>query len=160
MSGDFEEFFWRYVVENVGGFISGSVAVVFGQPFDTIKVRQQAGKTKYSGSMDCLRQTVRQEGTRALFKGTLSPLVANSAMNALTFSSWEEAQRFLHFTDGDSSAPLEKVFAAGAFAGVVQCAVATPMELVRSKLQVQHNSNVTYRGNLDCIRQIYKAEVR
>mmetsp|Transcript_55159 Transcript_55159/g.129138 ORF Transcript_55159/g.129138 Transcript_55159/m.129138 type:complete len:290 (+) Transcript_55159:109-978(+) len=149
------EFLRRYVAENIGGFISGSVSLIVGHPFDTIKVRQQAGHSEYAGPIDCIRQTVRSEGPGALWKGLLSPMMANSVMNAIVFSTWEEAQRLLHFEEG-SDAPLQKVFVAGAFAGVVQCSVGTPMELIRSKLQVQGSSKA-YAGNLDCIRSIYRA---
>jgi solute carrier family 25 protein 44 len=51
------------------------------------------------------------------------------------------------------------VFAAGGIAGLVQCTIATPMELVRSKLQVQSRHGATsYVGNVDCIRRVVKAE--
>jgi len=151
------EWLKRYSVENLGGFISGSVSLIVGHPFDTIKVRQQAGHTHYAGALDCARQTVRSEGARALWKGMLSPLLTNSAMGAITFSTWQEAQRLLHIEDG-SHAPLSKVFVAGAVAGVVQCSLATPTELVRTKLQVQHEGSRVYNGNADCIRQVIRAE--
>lgn len=147
----------RFAIENLGGFISGSVSLCIGHPFDTIKVRLQAGHTQYSGAVDCLMRTVRHEGARSLFKGMLSPLLANSAMNAITFSTWQEAQRLLHFEEG-SEAPLSKVFLAGGIAGVVQCALATPVELVRIKLQVQHEGSRRYAGNFDCIRQVVRSE--
>ena len=81
-----EEFQLRaWMVDNVGGFISGSVAIIMGHPFDTIKVRQQAGHVQYASAVECLRVTVRTEGSRALFQGMLAPLLANSAMNAMAF---------------------------------------------------------------------------
>mmetsp|Transcript_67837 Transcript_67837/g.126732 ORF Transcript_67837/g.126732 Transcript_67837/m.126732 type:complete len:291 (-) Transcript_67837:164-1036(-) len=153
MDGDFVR---RYVAENIGGFISGSVSIIVGHPFDTIKVRQQAGHAEYAGPLDCIRQTVRSEGPLALWKGLLSPMLANSVMNAIVFSTWQEAQRLLHFEEGND-APLHKVFIAGAFAGVVQCSVGTPMELIRSKLQVQDGSARVYAGTVDCIRSVYRA---
>ena len=70
----------------IGGFISGSVAIVVGHPFDTIKVRLQAGRSQYNGGLDCLRSTIRAEGTRALYQGLISPLITNSAMGAVTFA--------------------------------------------------------------------------
>lgn len=147
----------RYAVENVGGFLSGSVSLAIGHPFDTVKVRLQAGHVQYSGAIDCVVRTVRVEGFRALFKGMLSPLLANSAIGAVTFSTWQEAQRLLHFEEG-SKAPLHKVFAAGAIAGVVQCSLATPVELVRTKLQVQHEDSRRYSGVIDAIRQVHRTE--
>eukprot|EP01048_Picozoa_sp_COSAG05_P010841 COSAG05_NODE_980_length_6311_cov_21.873632_2_plen_91_part_00 len=74
------------LADAVGGFISGSVAIAFGHPFDTVKVRLQAGRAQYSGGLDCLRSTVRAEGAQALFQGMLSPLITNSAMSAVTFA--------------------------------------------------------------------------
>lgn len=148
------DWLYRYAAENVGGAVSGSVSIILGHPFDTVKVRLQAGHSQYSGAVECIRKTVQAEGARALFKGMMSPLLANSALNAVTFSTWQEAQRFLHFQEG-SKAPLEKVFLAGAIAGVVQCSIGTPMELVRSRLQVHHHIG---GGYVECIRQLYRSE--
>ena len=39
-------------------------------------------------------------------------------------------EHLLHFDGEQPNAPLDKVFVAGAVAGVVQCSIATPMELV------------------------------
>lgn len=82
-SEDFQLRAW--IVDNVGGFVSGSVAIIIGHPFDTVKVRQQAGHVQYASGMECFRATVRAEGAGALFQGMLAPLLANSAMNAITF---------------------------------------------------------------------------
>lgn len=151
------DFLRRYAIENLGGFLSGSVSLVAGHPFDTVKVRLQAGHTSYAGASDCLRQTVRAEGIRALYKGMTSPLLANSAIGAVTFSTWQEAQRFLHVEE-PQNAPVGKVFVAGAIAGIVQCSIATPVELLRTKLQVQHEGNLVHRGNIDCMRAVVRSE--
>jgi hypothetical protein len=127
----------------------------------------------------------------------LAPLLANSAMNAITFrcdlsppaacicvavltaailrrtdkttcavdiaatrcSTWQQVQRMLYFDAEEPNAPLDKVFIAGAAAGVTQCAIATPMELVRSKLQVQDKGGgKAYAGNIDCLKRVYASE--
>lgn len=148
--------------DGLGGFLSGSVSVVIGHPFDTVKVRLQAGHAQFRhfyGAWDCLRGTLRAEGPQALFQGLVSPLLANSAMNAVTFATWQQTQRLLHFDGENPDAPLGKVFAAGFVAGIVQCSIATPMELVRSRLQVQLKGAArAYDGNVDCLRRIVRAE--
>jgi len=154
---DNQEWLRRYAIESAGGFLSGSVSLVIGHPFDTVKVRLQAGHTHYDGAIDCLRKTIRSEGVRALFKGMLSPLLANSSMGAITFSTWQEARKLLHCEEGVHD-PLEKVFVAGAIAGVVQCALATPVELIRTKLQVESTGSRRYTGTVDCMKQIVRAE--
>jgi hypothetical protein len=74
-------------------------------------------------------------------------------------STWQQVQRMLYFDAEEPNAPLDKVFIAGAAAGVAQCAIATPMELVRSKLQVQDKGGgKAYAGNMDCLKRIYASE--
>eukprot|EP01048_Picozoa_sp_COSAG05_P010842 COSAG05_NODE_980_length_6311_cov_21.873632_3_plen_100_part_00 len=73
--------------------------------------------------------------------------------------TWQQTQRILQFDDKNPKAPLEKVFLAGGIAGVVQCSIATPMELVRSRLQVQtKGGEKSYTGNVDCVRRILRTE--
>mmetsp|Transcript_62160 Transcript_62160/g.180237 ORF Transcript_62160/g.180237 Transcript_62160/m.180237 type:complete len:293 (-) Transcript_62160:7-885(-) len=147
----------RYAAENLGGFLGGAVSVFAGHPFDTIKVRLQAGRAEYAGAVDCLRSTLRKEGARTLFSGVLGPLITNGSINAVTFSTYQEVLRLL-WAAPDTHAPLGSVFAAGVAAGLGQCILATPMELVRIKLQVQHRRAGVYRGNIDVIRQVCRAE--
>lgn len=74
-------------------------------------------------------------------------------------STWQQVQRMLYFDAEEPNAPLDKVFLAGATAGVTQCAIATPMELVRSKLQVQNRGEgKAYAGNIDCLKRVYASE--
>ena len=94
--------------EFVAGSIGGAASVVVGQPFDTVKVRVQASNTG-QGAMQVLRKTIRNEGVRALWKGTVAvswrinpgdvylvnyilwllmqPMVGVAFVNALVFSS-------------------------------------------------------------------------
>ena len=48
------------------------------QPFEIIKVRlqtQSSTNPEYKGIIDCLQKIIKKEGPRALYKGTLSPLI-------------------------------------------------------------------------------------
>ena len=52
--------------------------------FDTIKVRlQTTDASQFKGPLDCVLQTVRKEGVRALYKGASPPLVGWMAMDSL-----------------------------------------------------------------------------
>lgn len=48
--------------ELVGGVIAGAVNVTSGYPFDTMKVRLQAGDGAYEGMTDCFLHIWRTEG--------------------------------------------------------------------------------------------------
>lgn len=54
---------------------------------------------------------------------------------------------------------FDRLFAAGAWAGAVQCVVASPVELVKVKLQMQMDAlpgqaTTNYKGSWDCARQV------
>lgn len=52
--------------------------------FDTVKVRlQTSDATHFRGPLDCVLQTVRNEGVRGLYKGASPPLVGWMAMDSL-----------------------------------------------------------------------------
>ena len=55
----------------------------------TVKVRLQT--SSYKGPLDCLRQLLAKEGAPALFKGMSSPVLTASLVNAVVFSSYNEA---------------------------------------------------------------------
>jgi len=55
-----------------------------GHPFDTIKVRlQTTQKSQFQGPLDCVLQTVRNEGVRGLYKGATPPLVGWMFMDSM-----------------------------------------------------------------------------
>ena len=56
--------------------------------FDTIKVRLQTSeKSQFKGPIDCLLQTLRNEGIRGLYKGATPPLVGWMFMDSMHASS-------------------------------------------------------------------------
>lgn len=51
--------------------VAGGVAVVLiGHPFDTVKTRLQTSPIGvYGGTIDCVKQTFRQEGAKGFYSG-------------------------------------------------------------------------------------------
>eukprot|EP01047_Picozoa_sp_COSAG01_P066696 COSAG01_NODE_9260_length_2500_cov_10.617545_1_plen_289_part_00 len=141
----------------VAGSLAGAASVIVGQPFDTVKVRAQSqpAGARFS-STQVLVDTVRGEGVRGLFKGTLAPVAAVSFINAVAFSSKGAALRLLQPGSATSATPppLWAVFLSGNCAGIAASVPGTPMELVKCRLQVQRTGQALYDGNIDCVRQI------
>lgn len=50
------------------GSFGGVVQVLTGQPFDTIKVRLQSQGHLYTGTLDCIQKTIKNEGFSAFYK--------------------------------------------------------------------------------------------
>jgi len=68
----------REAAKDVLSSIVGSALCVYtGQPFDTIKVRMQAKPEAFTGPIQCLRLSLKEEGVRALWKGSVPALVCH-----------------------------------------------------------------------------------
>jgi solute carrier family 25 carnitine/acylcarnitine transporter 20/29 len=88
-----------------------------------------------------------------LYKGLGSPLMGLTFINALVFGVQGNTLRAL-----GCDSPLNQ-FLAGAAAGAIQCVICCPMELAKTRLQLQDTGSVrTYKGSLDCLAQIYQQE--
>lgn len=126
------------------GSIAGIVSKVFEHPFDLCKVRLQTQvldqMARFSGPIDCLTKTWKNEGVRGLYRGLPAPVVGAMAENASLFLSYNELQNLIRWTNHmpqheDLSLPQAILAAAGA--GAVTSFVLTPIELVKCKMQVQ-----------------------
>ncbi|TNM95345.1 hypothetical protein fugu_016428 [Takifugu bimaculatus] len=73
------------------GGMSGIASWISTYPVDVIKSRLQAdgvgGVNRYSGIMDCVRQSLRKEGWRVFSRGLVSTLLRAFPVNAATFAT-------------------------------------------------------------------------
>ncbi|KAJ1666346.1 hypothetical protein IW140_001075 [Coemansia sp. RSA 1813] len=124
----------------VAGSLAGAAQVAVGHPLDTIKVRMQIeGSSVFKGPMDCLTKTVRNEGILGLYKGMSSPLVGIAAVNSLLFWAYSYGKALQ--TGSVAITPsLDQIAAAGAAAGAINSFLASPVELLKVRLQVQYST--------------------
>lgn len=164
------------VPDHIRGFMAGAFSgfakCMVGHPFDTIKVRMQTSTNgRFSGPLDCLLQTVRKEGPLAVYKGVTPPLVGWLAMDSVMLGSLNVYKRMLRdelprnslFHREDNGKPVLRSFGhgvAGTMAGSTVCLIATPVEHLKARLQVQYAANKAerlYKGPIDCLKKIYGA---
>jgi len=142
------------VKDFVAGTFGGMALVVTGHPFDTLKVRlQTAPPGHFSSFTDCVKQTFAKEGAKGFYKGVGSPLVGVSAINSVLFFTWGRAQRLLQ---PDKNVPLTtyELICAGALTGLAVAFAEGPVDLVKSKMQVQYGTGGQYKNSFDCARQL------
>ncbi|BFZ53422.1 hypothetical protein PYCC9005_000445 [Savitreella phatthalungensis] len=149
----------------VAGVLSGVTKLVIGHPFDTLKVRMQVDSARFNNSVvTCLRRTVAQEGLRGLYKGGTPPLFGWAVMDSVMLGSLSNYRRLLAGESGQLTLPQHAL--AGLGAGLTVSLVATPIEHVKARLQIQYDaSSKVYSGPIDCImrlvrqRKLYKGLV-
>lgn len=145
----------------IAGCLGGAAGVLVGHPFDTVKVRlqvQNVDKPLYRGTFHCFQSIIRQESVFGLYKGIGSPMMGLTFINAIVFGVQGNTMRYL-----DKDTPLNQ-FLAGSAAGAIQCVVCCPMELAKTRLQMQGTGEKTsstrkvYKNSLDCLIRIYQQE--
>lgn len=127
-------------------------------PLDTIKVHLQTQDAKnplYRGTFHCLKTIIAKDSVRGLYRGMSSPLGGVAFVNAIVFGVYGNVQRI---TDNPES--LKSHFLAGSAAGLIQSFVCSPMELAKTRLQLQENfpKATKYKGPLHCLGDIWKKQ--
>lgn len=147
--------------ELVAGACSGTIAAMCTAPLDLAKTRMQvqrqyleprphqiASGVRYATLSGTLRRTLREEGTRGLFKGLGSTILGLVPNWALYFASYGRLKAIL--SEGlmkDFGANSTHVVAASAAGAITTCAT-NPLWLVKVRLQTQ------FAGKTD--RPIYR----
>jgi solute carrier family 25 (mitochondrial carnitine/acylcarnitine transporter), member 20/29 len=137
---------------------TGCAGLLVGHPFDTVKVHLQTQDYKnplYRGTYDCLKKIIQKESVRGLYRGISSPLASISVLNAIVFGVYGNVQR--KTSDPDS---LFAHFCAGSAAGLSQTFICSPMELVKTRLQIQnnHKTSIKHDGPVACLKHIWRHE--
>lgn len=129
-----------------------------GHPFDTIKVHMQTQDAKnpqYRNMLHCMKSMIAKDSFRGLYRGMSSPMLGISGVNAIVFGVYGNVQRI-------SSNPNSYMshFAAGSIAGIAQSIVTSPMELAKTRLQVQMDKigATKFKGPTQCLSYVYQCD--
>ncbi|KAH7627399.1 mitochondrial carrier domain-containing protein [Sordaria sp. MPI-SDFR-AT-0083] len=161
------------VMEALEDIVYGSAAGIVGKyieyPFDTVKVRLQSQPDhlplRYTGPLDCFRQSIRADGFLGLYRGITAPLVGAALENSSLFF-FERIGRGLIYSSGfaprDSELSLSALWFTGGFAGAFTSFILTPVELVKCKIQVPDEPGGTGRRAplkpIPVIKEIFRHE--
>ncbi|XP_012602575.2 solute carrier family 25 member 47 [Microcebus murinus] len=105
---------------------------------------------RYRGPLHCLASVAREEGLRGLYKGSSALMFRDGHSFATYFLSYAILCEWL--TPAGLSRPdVLGVLVAGGCAGALAWAVATPMDVIKSRLQADGQGQQRYRGLLHCV---------
>jgi len=109
-------------------------------PFELIKIRLQDKRNAqlYSGTMDCLKKVIQQEGLLALYNGLEATMMRHITWNAGYFGVIFQVKSRL-----PAKPELLNNFIAGTIGGCVGTILNTPFDVVKSRIQ-----NSPRTGNL------------
>jgi len=163
---DKDKQFLRYMVNNLmAGGLGGATAMVICYPLDFARTRLAsdltAGKGKFNGILDCLSQTVKQQGLRGLYRGT-----AVSIAGAFVYRA---GQLGLYGTVMGLNPYKKDTGLKGFFSAVVIATAARtvvlpfnyPFDTVRRRLMLESEKPAaerTYKSGIDCGIKVFQKE--
>ncbi|XP_045682864.1 mitochondrial ornithine transporter 2 [Phyllostomus hastatus] len=133
-------------IDLTAGACGGTVCVLTGQPFDTMKVKMQTFPGLYKGFADCFLKTYSQVGLRGFYRGTGPALIAYVAENSVLFMCYGFCQQFVRKVVGlDKQAKLSdlQTATAGSMASAFAALTLCPTELVKCRLQTMYEMEVS-----------------
>jgi solute carrier family 25 aspartate/glutamate transporter 12/13 len=141
--------------EVIAGAGAGFCQVIATNPMEIVKIRLQvAGESKQRRG---LVEVVRELGIRGLYYGAPATLLRDVPFSMVYFSLYGRIKRYL--TDANGNIPISKVFLSSTVAGVIAASAATPMDVIKTRLQVKPKpGDPVYTGIADCFQQILSKE--
>ena len=126
-------------------------------PWDVVKQRMQVSHSPYGGIFQCVRETYRAEGPLAFFKSFWTTLVMNVPYTAIHFATYESCKTYFSGTDTyfvaeDDNTDAEETLAvqlgAGGIAGGLAAFCTTPLDVVKTRLQLEGVTSATRYGTI------------
>ncbi|XP_030896444.1 solute carrier family 25 member 48 isoform X2 [Leptonychotes weddellii] len=161
----------------LASMVAGVVSVSLGTPVDLIKIRLQMQtqpfqegnlglkpravalgvQPVYQGAVHCIATIVRTEGLAGMYRGVGAMLLRDVPGYCLYFIPYVFLNDWITPEACAGPSPWA-VWLAGGLAGAISWGTATPMDVVKSRLQADGVYLNKYKGILDCISQSYRKE--
>ncbi|KAM9313009.1 solute carrier family 25 member 48 [Gastrophryne carolinensis] len=158
--------------------VAGCVSVGIGGPVDLVKIKLQMQtqpatsnlgqslnqstsllhyQTTYRGPIHCVHCILRKDGFTGLYRGAGAMLLRDIPGYCLYFIPYTYLCKWLTM-EHHSTPSASSVWLAGGIAGAISWGTATPMDVVKSRLQADCLYKKKYKGVRDCIFQSYQNE--
>lgn len=143
--------------------VAGMAGKLIEYPFDTVKVRLQSQPShlplRYTGPLDCFRQSFRTDGIRGLYRGISAPMTGAAVETSCLFFSYRIIQDALRATvfPGVENLPFAALLFSGAASGSITSLALTPIELIKCRMQVPSESFVQPRP-LALVADVFRRE--
>jgi hypothetical protein len=129
------------LVHLASGFCAETVSCIVWLPIDVTKERLQAQgpdvKDRYTNSVDAVIRVARLEGFRGLYKGYLLTLASFGPFSACYFASFEALKHSLFGLHAAQTPSGSQAFVCGATANAIACFLTQPLEVVKTRVQIQ-----------------------
>ncbi|XP_030564431.1 mitochondrial 2-oxodicarboxylate carrier [Drosophila novamexicana] len=147
---------------SLAGLTAGTLEAIAVNPFEVIKVAQQADRQKKMVStFEVACDIVRRDGLglRGLNKGLTATMGRNGVFNMIYFGFYHSVKNVVPESKDHTWEFIRKV-TIGFLAGTLACFVNIPFDVAKSRIQGPQPvaNQIKYRGTLSSIATVYKEE--
>ena len=141
------------------GYVAGAVNVMFGHPFDTVKVVQQNDPAQArQGMLRVARRIFSREGMQGLYRGVSAPMVGYGGDTAINYAVYEAGMaRSREWRQQSATHNTAGILASSYLSAAVLCLWITPLELAKTQMQVLPNAKGNVRETFgwlaQCVRE-------
>ncbi|KFV78883.1 Solute carrier family 25 member 48, partial [Struthio camelus australis] len=140
------------------GSVPGTFAGMLQLAATNIKLKPPVpGFPVYRGPIHCFRTVLQKDGIAGIYRGAGATLLRDVPGYCLYFIPYAFFCGWIT-PDGCLSPNPSSVWLAGGVAGAISWGTATPMDVVKSRLQADGVHSNKYKGTFDCILQSYQSE--
>ncbi|CAG5046358.1 unnamed protein product [Parnassius apollo] len=129
----------------LAGASARTIAVTLVSPLELIRTKMQSKKLTYSEISAALRQVIRYEGYKGLFRGLGSTLLRDVPFSGIYWTTFESTKRAFNKPDSEkNSFPFN--FFCGLVAGSIAAFVTLPFDVVKTHQQIELGEKEIYTG--------------
>jgi len=133
----------------LAGSISGGLAAAATSPIELLKTQLQSRKDK-AGSVDIMRDIVKKDGVRGLWKGCVPGLLRSSLLTASQCAVYDESKRaIVRYTGADDGVKLHVM--ASLLSGLVTTTITNPLDVIKTRMFVGKS-----RSMVECATDVFK----
>lgn len=139
-------------IHALAGAAAGLAQSFICSPMELAKSRLQVADSSSKGPVDCLLKIYGNEGVKGVFRGFGVTVGREIPAFAVYFSTYELLTR------SDSNLPVStwSMLFAGGLAGVASWTLTYPIDMIKSRMQVDGISSSQYKNSYDCLHQTVK----
>lgn len=122
-----------------------------------IRLQDKGNAGKYSGTLDCVRKILKEEGPLTFFKGLEATIWRHGTWNGGYFGVIHGVRELLPKAESKQG-ELMVNFTAGAIGGTVGTAINTPFDVVKTRIQNTTTGPPKYNWALPALQTVIKEE--
>jgi len=141
---------YAMAISTLSGGLARIWAVTLVSPLELVRTKMQAQKMSFIDVRKALVFTVKTDGISGLWKGLSATLLRDVPFSAVYWPCYEYL-RPTEFNLGES-------FAAGAVAGSLASTVTLPMDVIKTRFQLELGERGVPKKNFEVVREILAAQ--